>query len=242
MNIRSTVALILAAAVVLSLLVVAPIALALAGRLDPDTLFGLASLLLSWPIAALILGLLFMTRFHSSIDTFLRNIALMRLPGGFELQSQSQPNAPAEPPAEDSSAPLSEDAEAQADDLRSKIGEVETLSQAEKDLLSQQYEMALTNASYWKFAYLNLFFIPQTKQVLQWFSQSPAQTRVTYSALWAPFIRAEQQRTIILNVLLQYGLLEEQQGLIRITPEGYAFLQFIGAIPFPPQPPQQQSA
>ena len=242
MKTSSIVGLIVASAVVLSLLVVVPITLALSGSLSQATLFGLAGLVLSWPVAALILGLLFMTRFHQALDTFLRNIAHMKLPGGVEFQSQAQPSSGAESTVEDTPAPLSEEHSKQVEDLRSKIGELQELSQAEKELLSRQYGAALAATSWWKFSYLNLFLVPQTKQVLMWFSQNPPQTRSTYSTLWTPFIQNEQQRTVTLDVLIQNGLLEDSEGMIRLTPEGYAFLQFVGAIPYPPAPPQPQGA
>ena len=242
MKTTSIIALIVASAVVFSLLVVTPIALALSGSLDQATLFGLASLVLSWPVAALILGLLFMTRFHQSLDTFLRNIAHMKLPGGVEFQSQPQPPPDAESTVEDTPVSLSEEDKKQVEYLRSKIGELQELSQAERELLSRQYAAALAAASWWKFSYLNLFLVPQTKQVLLWFSQNAPQTRSTYSTLWAPFIQNEQQRTLTLDVLIQNGLLEEDNDMIRLTPEGYAFLQFMGAIPYPPIPARPQSA
>ena len=43
-------------------------------------------------------------------------------------------------------------------------------------------------------------------------------------------IRDPNQRSTILDVLLRYGMIADVKGTLRATPEGMAFLVYIGLI------------
>jgi hypothetical protein len=43
------------------------------------------------------------------------------------------------------------------------------------------------------------------------------------------------ERGVILGVLLQYGMIESDDINLKITAQGYNFLQYIGLIPYPSQ-------
>lgn len=198
----------------------------------------LLKILISWPIAAIILGLFFMSNFRTSIETFLINIGSMKLPGGLEIQRQDQPN-PIKDNKKLDDAILSEDTHAM-NEIESTLDEIsqdENITEAEVQQLKYQYQQTAYTARWWKFAYLNLFFVPQTKKVLSWFANNPPQTRQSYNTLWLPYIIDQNQRNIILSVLLQNEMLLEENSQIKIAPEGFSFLQYIGSIPF--APPQQ---
>lgn len=195
-----------------------------------------ASLVVSWPVAVALIALRFMARFGGAIDTYLRGLGRIKLPGGVELQSsQAASSAEASGPVPGSLVLSPE----QQEEIRTAIHEVEqqrSLSDEQRAALQQELTQMADIAIQWKFNYLNLFFVPSTKNVLLWFSNALPQSRASYDATWSTVISDQNQRDVILSVLLQYGLLCESNALVRIAPHGYSFLQFVGMIPPTPDP------
>ena len=160
----------------------------------------------------------------------------MRFPGGFEIQRQNQPPSVNDRDDEIEGpdvAGLQEPPEEVSEALET-IEQGQEVTEAEIRAIRNEYGQLVATASSWKFSYLSLYFVTQTKNVLNWFARSSPQTRETYESLWEPYIPDGSQRTAILGVLLQYGMLSESEGFIRITREGYSFLQFIDYVPIAP--------
>lgn len=215
-----------------------PILLSNLGLLEISDSLRLLTVLFSWPIAVVIIGLFFMGRFHGAIDFLLRNIGSMKFPGGIEIQRQDQPSpVKDENDIEGALVSVSSESHDKLDDVLTEIRQDQKLSEVEIQQLKQQYLQVAVTAKFWKYSYLNLLFVPQTKNVLTWFARSVPQTRQSYDTLWTPYILDQNQRNTILSVLLQNGMLLEEGGQLRISEEGYAFLQFIGSVPI--APPQQ---
>jgi len=198
-----------------SLILVTPIFLAKQGYLNVSDFIQLLGIIFSLPTAILIITLSFFTRFQDAIESLLKNIGSMKFPGGFEFQRQN----PTPPIAEAENKVLLE------------ISETKKVSENEK-----QYSELINSVRYWKFSYLNQFFVLQTKNVLSWFSRNPSQTRQSYDIIWAPYVIDQNQRNLILSILLQNGMISEKDGSIHITEEGKSFLQFSGYIPATPSP------
>lgn len=194
-----------------------------------------ASVLVSWPVAITLITLRFMARFSGAIDSYLRGLGHIKLPGGVELQSSQAASATEPNDPNPGSLVLSPQ---QQDEIRNAIQDIEQqrqLSDEQRATVEQEFKQMADLAIQWKFNYLNLFFVPSTKNVLHWFSNTSPQSRATYETTWSSIITDQAQREVILNVLLHYGFVTESDGLIRIAPHGYSFLQFIGMIP--PTPP-----
>lgn len=98
----------------------------------------------------------------------------------------------------------------------------------EKDKLIGQLAFELAT---WHFKYLDLFLVPATKFVLMWFFAQKHVERDTYEKAWGSLVSEEQLR-IMLSVLLDNQLLENKNGLFRVTFKGSLFLQYIGLLPF----------
>ncbi len=178
--------------------------------LSTDEFLELSSILFSWPVAIMIIFLIFISRFRTSIDTFLRNIRSVKY-RGLEIQGSI---AESESPDEGSA------------NIKQLIKSHKRANE-EKRGLEQKIDKAYTEMYLWKFQYLNYFYVLNTKSVLQWFS-SQSQTEHYFHILWYQIIPDVQQRKTILDVLLEHGMLEKVGEKIQITPEGKAFLQFIG--------------
>lgn len=212
--------------------------LAYRGRFDGFTgptareIIDAASVVVSWPVAAALIAFRFMARFHAALEAYLRNIGRIKLPGGVELQSAQSPSTPdAEPRIPPGSLVLSADEQAQVAGFISNLERDRNLSVEQKAAVEQQVEWISGVAIEWKFRFLSHFFVERTRHVLYWFSTASPQTKASYHALWTPVIVEEEQRTIILDLLLHFGLVTEADGVLRIAQHGYSFLQFIGLVP-----------
>ena len=203
--------------------------LAFKGMLNAQTLGNILSLILSWPVAMIIIALFLLTRHKSSIDIFLQNIRSVNFPGGnVQLQKQSD------------SASLNMANDANGDvkltkDQSSKIAELIKKQQEELHTASRKAEdlrkdilSAYKQSIYWKFSYLNIFYVLNTKYVLNWFSRFSPQTRDSYHQYWQSWIPNIDERETILKVLELNKMLSIEDSIVKITTEGYAFLQFIG--------------
>lgn len=212
---------------------VAPILLSNQGILSITDFINLLSIVFSWPTAVLSISIIFFTRFHESINSLLKNIGSMKFPGGFEFQRQDQMNLVAEVDSKAKDV-LTASNENKLNEIKENISEIdpeEELSKNDVQLINKQQSELINAVKFWKYSYFNQFFVQQTKNVLIWFSRSLPQTRQSYDTIWSPYIMDQNQRNTILSVLLQNGMLSENNGLIQITDEGQSFLQHFGYIP-----------
>lgn len=189
----------------------------------------------AWPVTILTLFLIFFSKFRSAFDYFLRNIRTVNFPGG-SVETQDKSTGSGESPKEDKEGAITLTQE-QTEYLESYIKKL----QDDHSLVSQQtqdLQAELANAyiyTYaWKFEYLKLFYVPKTKNVLLWFANNSPQTRENYNRNWQILIPLITERNIIIDVLLQYGMIENNGINLKITTQGYSFLQYIGLIPYPP--------
>jgi len=191
---------------------------------------------IAWPVTVLTLFLIFFTKFRGAFDYFLRNIRTLNFPGG-SVETQDASSGSGESPKEDKEGVITL--------TKEQTGYLETYIknlQEEHNLASQQtqdLQAELANAYIyryaWKFEYLKLFYVPKTKNVLLWFANNSPQTRDSYNKSWQFLIPLVTERNVILDVLLQYGMIESEGINLKIASQGYSFLQYIGLIPFPPQ-------
>lgn len=201
------------------------------GNLEAKLIFDFAIILISWPVSFLIIALLFIYKFQPSIDIYLRNISHMKLPGGVEINTQkSKPESKIETEHSDHLV-LTPEQQETINEIILDLEDQQQLTQEKKELLEKQLDQMSYVAIEWKFSYLNEFFAVSTKRVLNWFSTASPQTRDYYYTFWQPIITDSEQLEIILAVLINYGFLIEEGGVLRITDHGYSFLQFIGLIP-----------
>ena len=205
------------------------------GKLDTKSVIEIVSIVVSWPVAICLIGLLFIFRFQSAIDAYLRNIGLMKLPGGFEIQSQQSIKSDSSVKGSADNLVLTPEQQKNIEDFIGDLESKQKLTEEEKGLLSHHLDYVSHIAIEWKFRFLDLFFVYNTKRVLHWFSANSPQTKDSYFTIWQQTISNNEQRTTILNILIQYGFLLKADGLFHITDHGYSFLQFIDLIPPTPK-------
>jgi len=105
------------------------------------------------------------------------------------------------------------------------------VSEKEKGDLKAQVAANQVLGYGWKFAYLNLFFVPYTKYILLWLHSNPNQSRDAFHTNWGTTIPALTERDTILSVLITNGLVIETDSQLSVTQEGLAFLRWIGSVP-----------
>lgn len=205
------------------------------GNVNVKTVLDIVSIIFSWPVAISIICLLFILRFQSAIDFYLRNICSMKLPGGVEIQSQQSTSDSTNRPEPKDALVLTPEQQKNIEEFIADLESKKALTEDEKKILSDRLDQMSHIAIEWKFRYLNMFLVYQTKNVLHWYSNNSPQTRDSFNAIWRTTITEEEQRSIILNILTFNGLLIEDGGFLQITDHGYSFLQFIGLIPPTPK-------
>ena len=203
------------------------------GKLSPDIIVKLLSVILSWPVAIITIVLVFVYKFRDSINYFLKNIGSMKLPGGVEIQSQTPSSSESEGSETDDTLKLTSQEQQYLNKYLKELESAKTASEEERDVYKELYDQELYNAIVWKFKYLNMFFVPNTKLILLWFAQNPFKNRNSYHTAWQTNIQSKEQREIILNVLKQNGMIKVSEGTINVTSEGYAFLEYIGFLTYP---------
>lgn len=203
-------------------------------------------IVISWPLAVLVLGLAFGVTFRNELSQFIRNIGLIRFPGGTEIHSSQQ--APETTEASTSRTPTStgrEKVTLTAEQQTLLRTYMENLTKQASDAQEEKKQILDTvikvvsekqkEVVYWWFQYLSLFFVPATKLVLQWFSsQTVPPTKDFYEEFWKGAIPDPKERETILMVLLHHQLLQPKPAVIEITQAGRDFLSFLtsGRLPW----------
>lgn len=206
------------------------------GEIHIDHFMTIFSTIISWPVAIVIVVILFIRRFHDALDHFLRNVSSIKGPGGFAVQKQTEENVDKLGPNREGAFLLFEQ-QGQIQQIIKELTEESELNATQREEVQKQLENMISMASHWKFQYLNLFFIHSTKQVLLWFANVQTQTKEIYNQSWQSVIGDAKQREIILDVLTYNGMLESAGINLTITQHGYDFLTHIGFIPSHPVAP-----
>ena len=199
-----------------------------------DAVLQMAELIISWPVAVLVIAMVFLIRFRSGLQRFLENIGSVKLPGGVEIQSQAAKPSESEDTVEDRSVTLTPEQQGQLRAMFSELRESRDLTEAQRAEVEERFEAAAVDAIGWRFRYLNLHLVPNTKRVLLWFSQPPYKSRGDFEATWGIPIPQQGERNAIVQALVECELLDESEGRLMATQLGYSFLHFLGYASFPP--------
>jgi len=170
----------------------------------------------SWPIITLILVMIFLLKYHESISDFIKNIKTAKGPG-FEIIRKQENKGKNKLTVEKS----------EADKLTYELTQ-SIVDNVEKDKLIDEAKIIIpqlaSGMQFYKFEYLDLFFVPITKNVLDWFNTIIKSTKEAYKLSWLSIIKNEEQTETILSVLLAQNMLEDLGSSINITDEGRNFL------------------
>lgn len=188
--------------------------------------------LLSWPVMVFALGLVFLIRFRASLEYLLRNIGSIKLPGGAEILAQLPV-----PPEEDTDADTAVDElpdtqRELVDALLSQLEAQQAQAMSEQEQREQTFRQLQWAALYWEFMYLSKFLVPKTQWVLKTLrTAQPPLTRTAFNHYWPLWqFGGVTEREAVFSALTTTGLVQEDNSVLKVTPKGDAFVQFVGGV------------
>ncbi len=195
--------------------------------------------ILSWPVAVLVICLVFFIRFSSQIGAFLENISSVKW-GSFEAQRQKDKqteNVAAETEADLAAQGITLTPE-QWQNIENLVNEL-TTTRDRQGVTIQQYQEALKatfeRAENLEFAYLNLALVFNSKRALQWFALQPNKSSTKQNFFLAFQLPAQiadpaTEKEAIFNVLLVNNLISQNGEVFTATEKGEKFLRHIGLL------------
>ena len=171
-----------------------------------------------------------MTRFRASLEYFLRSIASVRLPGGAEILTQ-----PPAPPKEEANADTAYDDLSGAqrklvNELLAKLAVQRARAESRQEQSEQTVRQLQWAALYWEFMYLSKFLVPKTQVLLRMLCNvQPPLTKTAFNLQWPSWQAGDlTEREAVFSALTTTGLVAEENSILKVTPKGDAFLQFLG--------------
>jgi len=186
--------------------------------------------ILNWPVAILVVSIIFMFKFSDSIRLFLEKHSLKKAgPLEFELQQkEKEPIEKIEENLEQKGITLSEE---QINLLEEKFNKLSNAVNIKDEEIKQKDELIgylVYRAELFESRYLSYFYVYNTKNVLFWFYKVTQTTKDLYNITFQLNIPSSLERETIFNVLLNFGMIELSTGnSYRISDKGHRFLRFI---------------
>ena len=198
---------------------------------------------ISWPVAVLIIGLVFICKFGNEIKRFLEKTSELNV-GPVSMRQSSQPETMnVEKVDEQISKNLEEEGivlkpedldEMEAD--FNKLTEEKEQKEAELKDKNELLNYAIQRAETYEFAYLGKILVLNTQRVLHWFFLQGKSTKLNFFNLFqlpqeVPNHNSEKEA--IFNILIANNLLEADSvspEFFKPSTKGIRFLKFAGFI------------
>lgn len=165
--------------------------------------------------------------FREPLGKLIGRTSAVRFPGVEWSTSQAERTADA------SAAPASPVVTGATDPPAAPAG----LTQEQQTRIADIIRAESARAFLWEYRFLNFYLVPHTQRVLDWFgSLQQRPTLHFYGDLWSSTIYNIEERSAVLNALLDHGLvqatgpLNETTTLLEITLKGREYLQFRGPL------------
>ena len=179
---------------------------------------------LTAPVLFSIVAIIFIFQFSEDIKALLLRIAKIRLPGGTEV-STSQSNRPAaEEPKMKMEPTASKEVPIQ--------GLPKDMPQEQLQAIEQIIRSHIATSYLWEYRYLNYFLVRGTQEVLDWLIElKQPTTYALYDSIWLPLVPTANERVARINALQAHHLVQDQNGLIKVTPKGLEYQEWRGPLP-----------
>lgn len=193
---------------------------------------------LSWPVISLIISLYVITKFSESIKIFLENVKTFKA-GSLEMTTQSRSpqqevtSVEVKDELKEKGITLSNDQIQTIENEFDKVVKEKQNIEQEVGTQKETINYLAVKAELYEFAYLNLYFVPNTKNVLLWFNSQNSCTHQYFIynyQLPSVIINPDAEKEAIFNALITNQLLDHDLSLIKINDKGKRFLKFIGYI------------
>lgn len=193
---------------------------------------------LSWPVVTLIISLYVLTKFSESIKIFLENVKTFKV-GSLEASTQSRSpqqeitSIEVKDELKEKGITLTNDQIQNIENEYDKVVKEKQNIEQEVGTQKETINYLAVKAELYEFAYLNLYFVPNTKNALFWFFSQNNCTyqHFIYNHQLPPVItNPEAEKVAILNALVTNQLVDQDTSLIKINDKGKRFLKFTGYI------------
>lgn len=174
------------------------------------------TLVLTWPVAVFVLGVVFIALFKIEIRFFITNISKIKW-GNFETTQQGK--------AESS----------QNEELKDSGNALELLDEAtvQTGAINQEeiINALITRAEFYEFAYLDKFLVYNSKQALLWFQNPSTKDHfITNFQLLGQIANPIAEKEAIFSALISNSLIQSEGLLVSISEKGIKFLKHIKLI------------
>lgn len=193
----------------------------------------LLKVILAWPTITLVVCLIFVFKFSDSIRFFLEKHTLKKA-GPLEFESQQKENdfnVEIEKELENRGVTFTEE---EIQHLKNEFDNLsKTVDVKENEIKKSEnvIQYLFYRAEFFEFNYLNIFFVLNTKNALLWFNNVNQATKELFDLTFQQIIPSPLERETIVNVLLNYEMIEVLVvNILRITDKGKRLLQHIGYI------------
>jgi hypothetical protein len=198
-------------------------------------------LLAAPPVTGLIL-FVFMVLFREPLGKLIGRTQGVKFPGGewsasqvertaeAALSGREQPALPSESQAEAEAAPMEERGPVMGSPEIAEVGV--TLTPETQAKIADFIKAERARAAFWEYRFLNMYLVPHTQSVLDWFAGRPHRmTLQLYDAVWERTIPNPEERKAILGALLNHHLIHIGAGdLIEVTAKGREYIEFRGPL------------
>jgi len=194
--------------------------------------------ILSWPVAILILSLIFIFRFSEEIKEFLKHARFFKA-GPVEIESQAEIAKVAKSKKhtrrinqdlQHRGVTLNEEQIKQLETEFTKLTEESSAKDREIKNKEQLINYLIYRSELYEFLYLSLFLVQNSKFVLLWFYSQVGATKELFALNFQSSIVSPLEREAIFNALLNNGLIELSGLSYKISEKGIRFLRFVGLI------------
>lgn len=180
--------------------------------------------LFSAPVMFSIVAVAFILVFREDIKALILRIAKIRLPGGAEVSTPQSSQLAAE---ETSPVPAPT-----ANDQLPVVGLPADLTPQQRTTIEQLIRSHIATAYVWEYRYLNYFLARNTQNVLDWLIGLPQPTTYAhFESVWIPIIPSTNERQAIITALQAHRLIQENAGMIEVTPKGQEYAEWRGKLP-----------
>ena len=174
----------------------------------------------TWPIITFVLVTILLIKYHEAISKFICNIKSLKGPG-VEITQEQKIEIKNEPQIE----------KVEIDRLTTELNQVRS-NNAEKEQFIEEARLLIPQLAsgfqFYKFEYLNLFYVANTKNILEWFNNVSVTTKDQYQFAWYIYIKDIKQLKIIIEVLILHNMLQVlDNDRIAITDEGRQFVSYV---------------
>lgn len=171
--------------------------------------------LLTWPVMGLTVFLTFLLLFRAELSGLIERIENARFPGGTEFSTPQKHNLEME---REERKPPSQD-----EDHSPNLADI--LDSEQIKVVEDRLKHLDSLAKYWEYNYLNLFLVPNSQRVLDWFvgTGNPV-PKQTFHSVWSTIIHSEKERKAILQALGNHHLIyEDDEERLFLTPKGQEY-------------------